>query len=279
MNIQKLQKSDFPDNLSRIHSSPKELFLLGELPKDEVFVTIVGSRKPTSYGREITETIARDLAQAGAVVVSGLALGIDSIAHKACLDAGGQTVAVLPCGLDNIYPASHRNLAVQILESNGALISEYTAGTPALKQNFIARNRIVSGLSQATIIIEAAQKSGTLITAGFALEQNRDVYAVPGNITSPNSAGTNELINQGAGIITSSQQLLSNLGLNKEKRSISGESPVENLILDLLEQGLRDGDEIQAQAHLETSEFNQALTMMEITGKIKSLGANQWTSM
>jgi len=275
--IEKIKKADLPDQLQNIPSPPKEIFLLGKIPGSRPFITIVGSRKPTAYGREITELIARDLAQTGAVVVSGLALGIDSIAHKACLDAGGQTVAVLPCGLDNIYPATHRNLALEILEKDGALISEYPAGTPALKQHFIARNRLVSGLSQATIIIEAAQKSGTLITAGFALEQNRDVYAVPGNITSPNSAGTNEMINQGASIITSSQQLLDSLGFAKEKRSVSGETPIENLILDLLEQGVRDGDELQAQVKIGTAEFNQTLTMMEITGKIKPLGGNQWT--
>ena len=277
MNIRKINKSELPDQLQNIPTPPKQLFAIGDIPTDKPFITIVGSRKPTAYGTEITEIIARDLAMSGAIVVSGLALGIDSIAHKACIEAGGLTVAVLPCGLDKIYPATHRNLALQILEKGGALVSEYEAGTPALKQNFVARNRLVSGLSQATIIIEAAQKSGTLITAGFALEQNRDVYAVPGNITSPTSAGTNQLISQGAGIITSGTQLLESLGLTQQKRNLSGDNDVETQIIDLIVGGIRDGDDIHNQMNIDTVEFNQALTMMEITGKIKPLGANQWT--
>ena len=279
MQIQKLINDQIPEQLQIIHSAPKQLFLLGEpIKPDEKCITIVGARKSTNYGREVTEMLAGNLARAGAVIVSGLALGIDSIAHKACLDAGGRTIAVMPCGLDEIYPATHRNLAKEILARGGTLLSEYDVGTPALKQHFIARNRLVSGLSEAVIVIEAAQRSGTLITASFALDQNRDVYALPGNITSPNSVGTNSLIESGAQIITSSERLIEQLGLTSApKRSLSGESDQENTILELLENGIRDGYELQLKSEIEVTEFNQTMTMMEITGKIRALGANQWT--
>ena len=279
MQIQKLINDQIPEQLQIIHSAPKQLFLLGELIKpDEKCITIVGARKSTNYGREVTEMLASDLTRAGAVMVSGLALGIDSIAHKACLDAGGRTIAVMPCGLDEIYPATHRNLAKEILARGGTLLSEYDVGTPALKQHFIARNRLVSGLSKAVIVIEAAQRSGTLITAGFALDQNRDVFALPGNITSPNSVGTNTLIESGAQIITSSERLIEQLGLTSApKRSLSGESDQENTILALLEEGVRDGYELQIKSQIDVTEFNQTITMMEITGKIRAHGANQWT--
>lgn len=279
MNIQKISGDQIPEQLRIIHSAPKQLFLLGEpIKPDEQRITIVGARKSTHYGREVTEMLASDLTRAGAVIVSGLALGIDSIAHKACLDAGGRTIAVLPCGLDEIYPATHRNLAKEILARGGTLLSEYDIGTPALRQHFIARNRLVSGLSKAVIVIEAAQRSGTLITAGFALDQNRDVFALPGNITSPNSVGTNTLIESGAQIITSSARLIEQLGLSTApKRSLSGESDQEDVILMLIEEGVRDGYELQVRSEIEVTEFNQTITMMEITGKIRPLGANQWT--
>ncbi len=279
MKILKLTQNQIPSQLQGIHTPPKQLYSLGEaIQPTEQCITIVGARKATHYGKEVTEMLARDLSLAGATVVSGLALGIDSIAHKACIDAGGRTIAVLPCGLDTIYPATHRNLAKEILSRGGTLLSEYEAGTPALKQNFIARNRLVSGLSKAVIVTEAAQKSGTLITAGFALEQNRDVYVVPGNITSPNSAGTNGLIEAGAEIITSSARLIEQLGLQKApKRRLTGDSENESSIIELLENGVRDGYELQILSRIDVKEFNQTITMMEITGKIRALGANQWT--
>jgi DNA processing protein len=278
MKIQTIKRADLPGVLQNIPNPPEKLFSLGAELKDERRITIVGTRKPTSYGREVTEMLARDLTNAGAIIVSGLALGIDSIAHQACLDAGGRSIAVLPCGLDTIYPASHRNLAKDILAKNGTLLSEYDKGTEAFKSNFRERNRLVSGLSEAVIITEAAERSGTSITAGFALEQGKDVYVVPGNITSPNSKGTNGLIAQGANVITSSSSLIDQLNLTpSEKRQLTGDSELETLILNLIQEGVREGSKLQFGSGVGVSEYNQAITMMEVTGKIRSIGSNQWT--
>ena len=278
MKIQTIKRADLPGVLQNIPNPPEKLFSLGAELKDERRITIVGTRKPTSYGREVTEMLARDLTNAGAIIVSGLALGIDSIAHQACLDAGGRSIAVLPCGLDTIYPASHRNLAKDILAKNGTLLSEYDKGTEAFKSNFRERNRLVSGLSEAVIITEAAERSGTSITAGFALEQGKDVYVVPGNITSPSSKGTNGLISQGANVITSSSSLIEQLNLTpSEKRQLTGDSELETLILNLIQEGVREGSKLQFGSGVGVSEYNQAITMMEVTGKIRSIGSNQWT--
>ena len=204
-----------------------------------------------------------------------------SIAHRAALEAKGTTLAVLANGVDKPYPASHTNLAREILASGGALISEYEAGTPPLPHQFLARNRIVSALADAVIVVEAAQRSGTLSTVNHALEQGKDVFAVPGNITSPLSAGCNALIKQGAQPITSADDVLQILKPQIEtsaQTQLFGDTPAEQTILDLLQQGIRDGDELLAKSTLEASEFNQSLSMLEIKGMIRALGANQWSA-
>jgi DNA processing protein len=213
------------------------------------------------------------------VIVSGLALGVDGIAHQACLEAGGTTVAVLANGLDKVYPATHTALAKRILEQGGTSMSEYAAGMPGFKYNFIARNRIVAGLADALLITEAAEKSGTLHTARFALEQGRDVLAVPGNITSPASAGTNNLIKTGATPVTSVQDILYVLGIDKAtpKTTVRGQNADEQAIIDLLQAGTTDGSELLIRSTLPASLFNQTLTMLEISGKIRPLGNNLWT--
>jgi DNA processing protein len=243
-------------------------------------VAIVGSRKISVYGKQVTAQLAKELAWQGIVIVSGLAYGVDATAHRAALDAGGLTIAVLPSSVEEIYPAAHRGLAEQIVRSGGALLSEYGPGTPTMKHNFIGRNRIVSGMSDALLITEAAINSGTMHTARFALEQGKDVLAVPGNITSLTSAGTNNLIKSGATPVTSTQDVLDALGLKSTAataRRVRGSNTTEQLILNLLEENIADGNELLVRSELTTGEFNQALTMMEITGKIKSLGSNQWT--
>jgi DNA processing protein len=177
-----------PERLKEIDSPPKQLYVIGAQLAELLSrptVTIVGSRKPSPYGVEVTAQLASKLTQNGVVIISGLALGVDSIAHKACLQAGGQTIAVLPCGPEAIYPSTHRQLAKQMVEQGGSLVTEYNEGTPPLRQNFIARNRLVSGLGDVVIVTEAAEKSGTLHTANFALSQGKTVMAVPGPITSP----------------------------------------------------------------------------------------------
>lgn len=285
MKIKKLLYGDsaYPSVLANITSPPRQLYTLGaslESLLSRPRVAIVGSRGISAYGRQVTTRLSGELAANGVVIVSGLALGVDAVAHQAALEAGGTTIAVLPGGLDEIYPASNRGLARAMLEQGGALISEYPEGTESFKQNFIARNRLVSGLSDAVLITEAAEKSGSLHTARFALEQGRDVLAVPGNITSPTSVGTNNLIRSGATPITSVDDILYVLGAQKlpaEPVKLVGASPEEQLLLDILYEGITDGHELLVRSELAVEQFNQTLTMLEITGKVKPLGNNQWS--
>lgn len=242
-------------------------------------VAIVGSRNITTYGKQVTQQLAGELARAGVVVVSGLAIGVDGIAHQAALDAGGLTVAVLPSGLDTIYPARHHRLAQKIVEQGGALITEYPANSTPYKGKFVARNRIVAGLSRAVLVTEASLKSGTLHTARFGLEQGIDVMAVPGNITNTNSVGTNNLIKSGAVPITSADDIFAILGIAPvaARPLPKGNTPQEQCIIDQLAAGISDGAELLKQSHFDVVSFNQALTMLEITGVAKPLGNNQWS--
>lgn len=275
------QEHKYSQGLSELDDCPKKLYILGKLPEKRLpSIAIVGSRKPTSYGKEVTEMIAHDMAQAGVVVISGLALGVDSIAHKATLEAKGTTLAVLANGLDTIYPSTHRNLAKQILESGGALLSEYEPGITPMQHRFLERNRIISGLADAIVVVEAAARSGTLSTAAHALNQGREVFAVPGNITSPLSTGCNALIRQGAIPATSSQDILEVIAPSikpEQTRLILGDTPEEVTIIKLLQKGFRDGEKLLDDSKLEPVVFSQTLTMLEIKGTIKPLGGNQWT--
>lgn len=260
--------------VDRLHIISDNLDDLMVRPK----VAIVGSRKITPYGKLVTERLAGELARAGVVIVSGLAYGVDACAHKAALDAGGLAIAVLPMGLDKIYPRANHNLAQQIVEQGGALISEYDAGVPAYKWNFIERNRIISGMSDALLITEAAINSGTMHTARFALEQGKDVLVVPGNITSPTSAGTNHLIRVGANPVLGADDIFQVLGIQPAaaRTMAKAGNTQEQCILNLLEDNVSDGSELLAKAKLPVDLFNQTLTMMEITGKVRSTGNNTW---
>ncbi len=267
---------DFPDSLRQIDPSPTSINVLGTLPKDSL-VAIVGTRRPTAYGEKVTYQIASELAHAGAVIVSGLAIGIDSIAHRAALDAGGKTVAVLAHGLDRIYPPRHRGLAQEILATGGALLSEYDAGTPPLPHQFVARNRLIAGLCAAVIVTECAEKSGALITARDAIAAGRTVMAVPGNITSQYSAGPNNLIRTGATPITSSADAIVALGFHaREAVPVSAQSAEEALIIRLLGQGTSSSEELIAQSKLSAAQFANIISLMEITGKVRNLGAGNW---
>jgi len=281
VNTLTLKSSQFPIRLSSLTDSPEQLYVLGNtnLLNAEHALSVVGSRKITPYGRQITTDLVEDVAKHGVIIVSGLALGVDALAHQACLNVNGKTIAVMPCGLDNIYPASHRNLALKILENDGLLVSEYSQGVCPLKHHFIARNRIVSGLGDAILVTEASRQSGTIHTANFALEQGRTVMAVPGNITSPESQGTNNLIRNGALPVTEVQDIFEVLEINTEKESVEvfASNDQEQTVLELLKSGVSDGDELLAGSRLDVSSFNQTLTMLEITGKIKALGNNQWS--
>ncbi len=281
MNIQEIIKTSnsFPELLSQISNPPKKLFIWGEIP-DLPMIAIVGSRNPSTYGKDQTYRLAYDLASAGVCIVSGLAYGIDSIAHQAALDTNGKVVAVLGSALDKIYPASNRNLAEQIVNKKGAIISEYEVGTSTQKFNFPARNRIIAGLSLATIVTEANAQSGSLITANFALRENRLVMALPGNITSPRSAGPNNLIKLGAKLITSAADVLAELELVSTKLVVNKIAPAskeEAIVIELIENG-----HTTMQTMIDNSEFDaqnlaHVLSLMEITGKIKNLGAGNWT--
>ncbi|HEY0965145.1 MAG TPA: DNA-processing protein DprA [Candidatus Saccharimonadales bacterium] len=283
MKINKISPLDnkYLQIVDNIAKPPKSLYYAGTLPEKRLpTVAIVGTRKPTSYGKEVTVRFAEELARRGILIVSGLALGVDGLAHKAAIEAGGKTIAVLGNGLPEIYPASHRNLANEIINSGGAIMSEYEPHTKARPHYFLERNRIVSGLADAIIITEAAAQSGTLNTAAHALEQGKEVFVVPGNITSPMSLGCNQLIKQGATPLTDSDDILSVIApdtLASQAILPLGSNPLETSILQFMASGVRDGDEIRLKAGLDATEFSTALTMLEINGVIRNLGANQWT--
>jgi DNA processing protein len=277
MQISKLAVTDpaYPDQLRQIASPPQRLFICGQLP-DAPMVAIVGTRRPTDYGRRVTYQLASELAQAGIAIVSGLAYGLDAVAHQAALDAGGKTVAILAGGLDVIYPAGHRRLAQDILTKGGALVSENDSDSMSFKSSFPARNRIISGLSLAVIVPEAG--SGSMITASHALGQDRLVMAVPGNITSYPSAGPNNLIKAGAIPITDSSDVLAALDFKKvgQPSVAIPKSSEEALILDLMKQGLSKTDELIRQSQLPAAQFANVISLMEITGKVRNLGAGNW---
>lgn len=267
--------------LCNISDAPTQLSYIGTLPVERrPTVAIVGTRKPTAYGREVTHKFASQLAQKGVIIVSGLALGVDGIAHKAAIESDGTTLAVLGNGLPTIYPSTHRQLAHEIIEKGGAILSEYPEDMPALSHQFLERNRIVAGLADAIIITEAAARSGTLNTAAHAIEQGKDVFVVPGNITSPMSFGCNSLLKQGALPVTSVDDILEVIApeLLKPQQSLAlGSNETETAILSLIHSGMRSGDDIQSELNISATDLSVALTMLEINGAIRSLGANQWT--
>lgn len=243
-------------------------------------VAIVGSRKVTSYGRMVTEKLAGELAGQGIAIVSGLAFGVDSIAHRAALDAGGVTIAVLPSSLSRIYPTAHEGLARRILEQGGALISEYPVGSDiAFKNQFVDRNRIVSALSDALVITEAAKDSGSMHTAEYALAQGKTVLCVPGNIDSPICEGTNNLLRSlKAQPIATSDDIIHAIGLEKlgEQRVVRGRSKHEQTLINLLAAGVHSGSDLLERSGMDVSEYNHTLTMLEITSRIMPLGNNHW---
>ena len=275
----------FTQRLTSIANPPKSLCFMGTLPTSGApVVAIVGSRKPSAYGREVTEQLASDLAKAGCIIVSGLALGIDGIAQRAALEAGGTVIGVIPNELPDISPQTNYKLAMNIIKNDGAILSEWKKGDGKIvnRWSFLERNRLVSGLADAVIITEAAERSGTLNIAAHALSQGRDVFAVPGNITSPLSAGCNALLKQGAYPATEAKDILQIIAPEQLKKPDQsqlplGSSPEETIIISLIASGVRSGDQLQQQSGLSASNFSTALTMLEINGVIKPLGANNWT--
>jgi DNA processing protein len=289
MNLPKINSIAPDDNeytnlLCVIAVVPKRLYFRGTLPKKrQISVAIVGTRRPTPYGTEVTQRLASELAQRGIIIISGLALGIDAIAHRAALAAGGTTIAVLASGVADFTPRTNARLGAEIIEKGGAVLSEYEPYKQAYPSRFIERNRLVSGLADALIVTEAALHSGTMSTVSFALEQGKEVFAVPGNITSPMSAGTNAIIRSGAHIVTGVEDIINVLlphdatGAEPNRHLQYATNEAEYAIISLLEQGVRDGDELLTRSKLTANTYSQNLTMLEIRGVIRPLGANQWT--
>lgn len=263
-----------------MHRPPDTLYYRGSLKAclASKRVAVVGSRRMSPYGKQVTNMIAKQLAERGITIVSGLAIGIDAEAHRATLAAGGRCIAVLPSPIDNILPAVNRRLAEEIIRSGGALISQYSPGADVHKGNFVARNELVAALSDVLLITEAAVGSGSLHTAKFALEMQTEVKAVPGNITSPLSAGTNGLLATGqAGAVADIKDILHALGLHANSTvQPKGSTPHEQQLLNLLMQDIHDGEALLQASGQSVAQFNQTLTMLEITGKIMPLGANRW---
>jgi len=243
----------------------------------------VGTRRVSAYGRQVTEELASFLASNGVTVVSGLARGVDAIAHQSALKTGGRTVAVLGCGVDRIYPPEHAQLAGKMLTS-GALLSDYAPGTPPDASNFPPRNRIISGLAMATVVVEAGETSGALITAQFAVDQGREVFAVPGNILAPQSKGTNRLIAQGAHPMLSGRDLLDVLNLTRvsEQRNVRKALPTdetESKLLGVLTHEPLHMDDIRNQTGLPIERVSATLVMMELKGLVRQVGGNNYVAV
>jgi DNA processing protein len=267
----------YPSRLKEIYDYPPVLYVRGSiLLEDDWSVAVVGTRRATVYGRQVTEEIVTDLARSNITIVSGLARGIDSVAHHNALKAGGRTIAVFACGLDIVYPSENANLARRIIQQ-GALISEYPLGTKPRAESFPRRNRIMSGLSLGVLVIEAGESSGALITAHMALEQNREVFAIPGSILSPNSRGTNKLIQEGAKLVHSHTDILEELNLTTvahqvELKEVIPTSETESLILKYLSAEPTHIDEVCRSSGLLMSAVSSSLAMMELKGLVKQVG-------
>jgi len=271
----------YPDRLRDIPQSPPVLYLSGSLrEEDSTAVAVVGTRRMTSYGRQAAGEIAHYLARSGVTVVSGLARGVDGAAHRTALEAGGRTLAVLGSGMDRIYPPEHRGLAKEI-SGSGAVISDYPLGTPPDGSNFPPRNRIISGLSLAVVVIEAGRKSGALITARYAAEQGRDVFAVPGKIYAPESKGANYLLRQGAHPLTAPEQITEFLDLIGAEPAGGSPNqlpatPTEAVLYDILGADPVHVDELCAQSGLSAAEVTAALTVMELKGLVRKAGGMKY---
>jgi DNA processing protein len=274
----------YPPRLKEIDQPPPVLYVRGALTAEDAWsVAVVGTRRVSAYGRQVTEELASFLAANGVTVVSGLARGVDAIAHQAALKAGGRTVAVLGSGVDRIYPPEHSQLAEKML-SSGALISDYAPGTPPDASNFPPRNRIISGLSMATVVVEAGETSGALITAQFAVDQGREVFAVPGNILAPQSKGTNRLIAQGARPMLSGRDMLDILNMTRvtEQRQVRKSLPsdeVEASLLNILTHEPLHVDEISRQTNLPIERVSATLTMMELKGLARQVGGMNFVAV
>jgi len=275
---------EYPDNLKQIHSPPFLLYYKGHFPTYSDSIGIVGTRKITSYGKTVTEMLTTELVAAGFLIVSGLARGVDTVAHKSCIHANGKTIAVLGGGLNNIYPSENYKLSEEIAALYGCVLSEFPPHYPNLAGNFPARNRIISGLSDAVLVTEAAEDSGSLITARFAAEQGKDVFAVPGPITSQLAKGPLSLIKDGAKLVTSVDDILSELGIESRLKDESLDQLISELdhnskmIVELLGGEMHHIDEITRALKLSISEVSAILLKLEIKGLVKNQGSGMYST-
>ncbi|HUL31955.1 MAG TPA: DNA-processing protein DprA [Thermodesulfobacteriota bacterium] len=278
--IMTLKDEAYPKRLKDIYDPPALVYVMGELrEEDELAIAIVGSRKTSPYGRWFTEKIGHDLARHGITIISGMARGIDAMAHQGALQGGGRTVAVLGCGIDVIYPSENRNLFYQIVE-HGAALSEFPMGSPPEGGHFPRRNRIISGLSIGVVIVQASTGSGSLITAGYALEQGREVFAVPGNVGAEGSRGTNQLIKEGAKLVESSEDILDEIlpQWRRERETVQRSEPrgpdlgaEEKVLYNLLGDTPLHIDAIIRESRLDPGKVSSLLLNLELNGLI-----SQW---
>jgi DNA processing protein len=268
---------DYPPNLRQVYNAPPILYVRGRIEtRDEWAVAVVGTRRASVYGKEATRMIATGLAQAGVTVVSGMARGVDTMAHRTSLEAGGRTIAVLGCGVDVVYPAENARLAAEIAEQ-GALVSEYALGTQPDARNFPSRNRIISGLTLGTVVVEAGLPSGARITADFAAEQGREVFAVPGNVFNRGSQGTNRLIQEGAKLVRNAADILEELNLTMvseqaQVRAVIPENETEAQLLDHLSAEPVHVDELRRAVQLPIARVSSTLALMELKGMVRQVG-------
>lgn len=279
-----IKDGSYPYYLKNTYDPPAVLYVRGKLKKDEKTVAVVGSRKATAYGLSIAEKLAYDLSKCGLAVISGMARGIDSYAHKGALKAGGRTIAVLGCGPDVIYPSENGTLMKDIIVS-GAVVSEYLPGFPPVPGNFPARNRIISGISLGVVVVEANEDSGSLITADFAVEQGREVFAIPGNVSSRNSVGTNRLIKEGARVVTGIEDILEELNIKENtyisdgfiKNNVKGTVSLKGLdrderkIIEYLKAAPLQIDNLAKESGLSVSMLSAVLVFLEMKGLIEQM--------
>ena len=279
------ESEDYPELLREIPAAPPLIFVRGGFaPVDRWAVAVVGTRRLTAYGRQVTRDLVAGLAHNGITIVSGLARGIDAVAHRTALEEGGRTIAVMACGIDKVYPPEHRDLAREIVNDRGAVVSDYPFGAEPESNHFPARNRLISGLSLGVLVVEAGDKSGALITSRFALEQNREVFAVPGNINSPASVGTNRLIQQGGKLVTRVEDILEELNLKMVAEQavanvVLPETAEEAALISQLSSQPLHVDDLGRLTGLPSSLVSSTLTMMELKGMVQQVGGMNYVRL
>lgn len=279
------ESEEYPELMREIPAAPPLIFVRGGFePPDRWAVAVVGTRRLTAYGRQVTRDLVAGLARNGITVVSGLARGIDAVAHRTALEEGGRTIAVLACGIDKVYPPEHRDLAREIVNGRGAVVSDYPFGAEPESNHFPARNRLISGLSLGVLVVEAGHKSGALITSRFALEQNREVFAVPGNVNSPASVGTNRLIQQGGKLVTRVEDILEELNLRMVAEQavanvVLPETAEEAALISQLSSQPLHVDDLGRLTGLPSSLVSSTLTMMELKGMVQQVGGMNYVRL